>query len=199
MRESASYICLVILRKHKESNVLFRCLLFSLVAELPLGSRDHYSITSCTVSDFWEVEVLCSDLAVVRQLPSSSVFSVFLMASRTNLCCSFLDRTVHEFISAISISCLFRISCFCFSQPCGFNLSYEIQISPSCFLSCNASFSCFWLFVGFMGHAKLAGGTRGLAALARPEPVLTSSYGPHPGVLHRISECGCDKTECLLL
>lgn len=63
VRESASYICLVILRKHKESNVLFRCLLFSLVAELPLGSRDHYSITSCTVSDFWEVEVLCSDLA----------------------------------------------------------------------------------------------------------------------------------------
>jgi len=145
----------------------------------------------------------CVQTWLVRQLPSSSVFSVFLMASHTNLCCSFLDRMEHEFISAIFISCLFRISCFCFFQPCGFNLSYEIQISPSCFLSCNASFSCSWLFVGFMGHAKLAGDTRGLegrlSALDSPEPVLTSSCGPHPGVLHRISEHERDKTECLLL
>lgn len=69
-----------------------------------------------------------------------SSHKVFLMASCTNLCCSFLDKFMLNSISAISISCLFRISCFCFSQPCGVNLSYEIQMSSSCFLPCNTSF-----------------------------------------------------------
>lgn len=132
------------------------------------GLRHGYSITSHTkrVScGNWESSVQTWWL---RPLLLSSVFSVFLMASHTNLCCSFLDRIEHEFISAISISCLFRISCFCFSQPCGVNLSYEIQMSSFCFLSCNASFSSSQLFVGFMGCAKLRG-WKGLTALASPQ------------------------------
>lgn len=91
-----------------------------------------------------------------------SFHSFFLMASRTNLCCSFLDKFMLNPISAISISCLFRMSCFCFTQPCGVNLSYEIQMSSSCFLSCNTSLSSSHLFVGSMDCAKFAGGTRGL-------------------------------------
>lgn len=121
---------------------------------------------------FWEQGVWGSDMAGKINSLAFSFHYVFLMASHTNLCCSFLDKFMLNSISAISISCLFRISCFCFSQPCGVNLSYEIQMSSSCFLSCNTSFSSSQLFVGFMDCAKLAGGTRGLrgrlAALASP-------------------------------
>lgn len=102
-----------------------------------------------------------------------SFHNVFLMASLTNLFCSFLDKFKLNSISAISISCLFRISCFCFSQPCGVNLSYEIQMFSSCFLSCNTSFSSSQLFVGFVDCAELAGDTRELrgtlTALASPK------------------------------
>lgn len=99
---------------------------------------------------------------------ASSSRKVFLMTSCTNLCCSFLDKFMLNSISAISISCLFRISCFCFSQPCGVNLSYEIQMSSSCFLPCNTSFFSSHLFVGSMDCAKLAGETRGLRGRCLP-------------------------------
>ena len=82
---------------------------------------------------FWEQGVWGLD---VTGKISSLVFSfhnVLLMASHTNLCCSFLDKFMLISTSAISISCLFRISCFCFPQPCGVNLSYAIQMSSSCF------------------------------------------------------------------
>lgn len=134
------------------------------------ASLSHY--LSNQKYGFWELGVWGSDVAGKITSLVFSFHNVFLMASHTNLCYSFLDKFMLNSISAISISCLFRISCFWFSQPCGVNLSYEIQISFSCFLSCNTSFSSSQLFVGFMGCTKLAGGTRGLrgrlAALFSP-------------------------------
>lgn len=146
---------------------------FSLVAE-PRGWsgsclwRVGITIPSCLLPKPWLVGT--GSLGVAGKITSLAFSShkVFLMASCTNLHCSFLDRFVLNSISAISISCLFRISCFCFSQPCGVNLSYEIQMPSSCFLPCNTSFFSSHLFVGFMDCAKLAGDTRGLRGRCLP-------------------------------
>lgn len=113
---------------------------FSLVAE-QRGSRaasgDCASLSrylSYQKNGFWEPGIWGSDMT--GKIPSFvfSFHNVFLMASHTNLCWSFLDKFMLNSISVISISCLFRISCFCFSQPWGVNLSYEIQMYSSFFV-----------------------------------------------------------------
>lgn len=112
----------------------------SLVAEQrgsTAASGDYASLShylSHQKNGFWEQGIWGSDMT--GKIPSFvfSLHSVFLMASRTNLCCSFLDKFMLNSISAISISCLFRISYLCFSQPWGVNLSHEIQMYFSCFV-----------------------------------------------------------------